>query len=65
MCCEDCPQVAHYGCIGLKRAPQGDWWCKDCEAKKANKKKSAASGKVNKDTKASTVMTRKSRRNGR
>ncbi len=29
MCCENCPKVAHYGCIGLKSAPKGDWWCKD------------------------------------
>ena len=35
MCCEDCPKVAHYKCIGLKVAPKGEWWCKDCTAKKA------------------------------
>ena len=35
MCCESCPQVAHYKCVGLKVAPKGEWWCKDCTAKKA------------------------------
>ena len=34
MCCENCIQVAHYGCVGLKSAPKGDWWCKECSAKK-------------------------------
>lgn len=36
MCCENCPKVAHYQCIGLKTAPKGDWWCKDCLVKKLN-----------------------------
>lgn len=34
MCCESCPQVAHYQCIGLRQAPKGDWWCKDCTIKR-------------------------------
>ena len=36
MCCEECPKVAHYGCVGFKTAPKGDWWCKDCTAKKSS-----------------------------
>ena len=35
MCCEGCPQVAHYKCVGFKFSPKGEWWCKDCTAKKA------------------------------
>ena len=35
MCCETCPQVAHYQCLGLRQAPKGEWYCKDCIAKKA------------------------------
>ena len=35
MCCEGCPKVAHYKCVGLKVPPKGEWWCKDCSAKKA------------------------------
>lgn len=78
MCCENCPQVAHYGCIGLKRAPLGDWWCKDCSAKKAAASlKKPTNTRVNKDVKMSNgkttpaptrqtaLPTRASRRHGR
>lgn len=79
MCCENCPQVAHYGCIGLKRAPLGDWWCKDCSVKKAAvAQKKAPSTRLNKDvkmnsgrtsaattTRQAALPTRQSRRHGR
>ena len=35
MCCESCSQVAHYKCAGLRVAPKGEWYCKDCSAKRA------------------------------
>ena len=51
MCCEDCSQVAHYECAGLKSAPKGDWWCKDCSAKKiATTQKKQMSTRVNNGT---------------
>ena len=38
MCCEICPNVAHWKCLGFKTEPKGDWYCKDCLAKKEKKK---------------------------
>ena len=46
MCCESCPKVAHYKCIGLKVAPKGDWWCKDCQAKRAAAQKKQTSNRI-------------------
>ena len=46
MCCEGCPQVAHYKCVGLKVAPKGEWWCKDCAAKKAAAQKKQTSSRI-------------------
>ena len=38
LCCGGCTRVAHASCVGLKIAPKGDWHCKDCAAKLAQKK---------------------------
>ena len=46
MCCESCPQVAHYKCVGLKVAPKGEWWCKDCTAKKAAAQKKQTNSRI-------------------
>ena len=51
MCCESCPKVAHYQCIGLKTAPKGEWYCPDCTAKRA----SAAARKKEKQAKQKPV----------
>jgi hypothetical protein len=34
MCCERCPRTVHPQCIGLARAPKGDFWCFYCEMEK-------------------------------
>ena len=46
MCCEGCPQVAHYKCVGFKFSPKGEWWCKDCTAKKAAAQKKQTSSRI-------------------
>ena len=46
MCCESCPKVAHYKCVGLKVAPRGDWWCKDCTAKRAAAQKKQTNSRL-------------------
>jgi len=28
--CDGCPRSFHLGCVGLRRAPVGDWWCVYC-----------------------------------
>ena len=33
ICCEGCSHVCHVGCLGLKKEPQGDWYCEDCLVK--------------------------------
>ena len=43
LCCEEkaCTQVAHAACAGLKTAPKGEWRCRDCAAKLAQKKQAS------------------------
>eukprot|EP01022_Parablepharisma_sp_SALTPOND_P017075 TRINITY_DN2653_c0_g1_i1.p2 TRINITY_DN2653_c0_g1~~TRINITY_DN2653_c0_g1_i1.p2 ORF type:complete len:869 (+),score=114.32 TRINITY_DN2653_c0_g1_i1:1605-4211(+) len=33
LCCDTCPNVAHFGCVGLQKAPSGMWQCENCENK--------------------------------
>jgi hypothetical protein len=44
ICCEDCPNVAHMMCLGLKvklflkkKSPE-EWRCDDCNYRLANKR---------------------------
>ena len=41
LCCEGCTKVAHATCAHLKVAPKGEWHCKDCAAKLAQKKQAS------------------------
>ena len=35
--CDGCTVGAHMRCLGLKRVPEGDWWCSACVTKLRNK----------------------------
>lgn len=30
--CDGCPAAVHLRCVGLWKAPKGDWFCTDCRA---------------------------------
>jgi hypothetical protein len=30
MCCDGCPRTYHLPCLGMKRAPKGEWLCRHC-----------------------------------
>jgi len=36
LCCESCPTVSHYNCVGLATVPEGDWACWKCVRKVNN-----------------------------
>ena len=36
--CDGCTVGAHMRCLGLRRVPEGDWWCSLCVAKLRHKK---------------------------
>ena len=34
--CDGCDHACHLKCAGLRRVPKGDWFCRDCTAKRAD-----------------------------
>lgn len=35
LCCDGCANVVHPKCVGLESAPEGDWYCEECETKES------------------------------
>ena len=38
LCCETCTHIAHLGCVGLRKEPEGDWHCEECLVKLTQKR---------------------------
>jgi hypothetical protein len=38
--CDHCNEWFHFQCINMKKIPKNEWFCRDCRAKKTNKRKS-------------------------
>lgn len=45
LCCDGCVCVYHLDCLGLRRAPSGDFFCPSCAEVRKNKVVSAAEDK--------------------
>lgn len=40
----------HYSCMGIRRAPKGDWYCPDCLARRQKEQQAKASNRPNRRT---------------
>ena len=49
VCCEGCPTVVHADCIGLRRIPDGDWYCKKCTSSVQSKDQDETAEKMGED----------------
>lgn len=42
LCCDTCPLVYHLECVGLRRAPRGEWRCNHCQNPKRTRTRARA-----------------------